>query len=50
MKEKNIIKKQISLNKETSEKLLKIEDKYRCNSSETIARLIENEYHHLFDH
>lgn len=44
MKKKNIIKKQISLNKEISEKLLKIEDKYRCNSSEMISKLIENEY------
>ncbi|WP_348224474.1 hypothetical protein [Vibrio parahaemolyticus] len=49
MKERKIIKKQISLNKEISEKLLKIEEKFRCNSSETIAKLIENEYHHLFD-
>ncbi|MGU3812848.1 hypothetical protein [Vibrio diabolicus] len=50
MKAKNIIKKQISLNKDISEKLLKIEEKYRCNSSETIARLIESEYYHLFGH
>ncbi|MDS1791086.1 hypothetical protein [Vibrio parahaemolyticus] len=48
MKEKNIIKKQISINKKTSNKLSKIEEYYRCNSSEAIARTIEKEYDQLF--
>ncbi|MGY6449915.1 hypothetical protein [Vibrio parahaemolyticus] len=48
MKEKNITKKQISLNNETSTKLSKIEDHYICNSSDTITRLINQEYDRLF--
>lgn len=48
MKKKNIFKKQISLNKETLKKLSKIEEHYRCNSSEAIAKFIDNEYDKLF--